>query len=44
MVKENVLVNKKTSLGDSFRRINSPQNLVNSVHTDSCPNYELAIS
>ena len=37
MVKENVVVNKKTSLGDSFRWINTPSNLVNSLHTDSCP-------
>ena len=44
MVKENILMNKKASLGDSFRRINTPPNLVSSVHTDSCPNYELAIS
>ena len=44
MVKENVIVNKKTSLGDSFRRINTPPNLVNSLHTNSCPNNELAIS
>ena len=41
MVKENVVVNKKTSLGDSFRRINTPPNLVNSSHTDSYPNNEL---
>ena len=34
LVKENVLVNKKTSLGDSFRRINTPQNLVNSLHSE----------
>ena len=44
LVKENVVVNKKTSLGDSFRRINTPPNLVNSLHTDSCPNNELAIT
>ena len=37
-------MNKKTSLGDSFRRINMPPNLVNSLHTDSCPNNELAIT
>ena len=30
LVQENVLVNKKTSVGDSFRRINTPPNLVNS--------------
>ena len=41
LIKENVLVNKKTSLGDSFRRINTPPNLVNSLHTDLCPNNEL---
>ena len=29
LVQENVLVNKKTSVGDSFRRINTPPNLVN---------------
>ena len=44
LVKENVLVNKKTSLGDSFRRINTPQNLVNSLHSDSCSNNELTIT
>ena len=44
LVKENVVVNKKTSLGDSFRRINTPPNLVNSLHTDSCPNNELTIT
>ena len=37
-------MNKKTSLGDSFRRINTPPNLVNSLHTDPCPNNELAIT
>ena len=37
-------MNKKTSLGDSFRRINTPPNLVNSLHTDSCPNNELTIT
>ena len=41
VVKENVLVNKKTSLGDSFRRINTPQILVNSLDSDSCSNNEL---
>ena len=44
LVKENVVVNKKTSLGDSFRRINTPPNLVNPLHTDSCPNNELTIT
>ena len=37
-------MNKKTSLRDSFRRINTPPNLVNSLHTDSCPNNELTIT
>ena len=44
LVKENVVVNKKTSLGDSFRRINTLPNLVNPLHTDSCPNNELTIT
>ena len=44
LIKENVLLNKKTSLGDSFRRINTPPNLVNSLHTDLCPNNELVIT
>ena len=45
LVKENVAVNKKTALlRDSFRRINTPSNLVNSLHTDYCPNNELAIT
>ena len=44
LVKENVLVNKKTSLGDSFRQINTPQNLVNSLHSDSCSNNELTVT
>ena len=44
LVKENVLVNKKTLVVDSFRRINTPPNLVNSLHTDSCANNELAIT
>ena len=44
LVKENVLVNKKTSLGDSFRGINTPPNLVNSLDADSCPNNELTIT
>ena len=43
LVKENVVVNKETSLGDSFRRINTPSNLVNSLHTDSCPNDKLTV-
>ena len=34
-------MNKKTPLGDSFRRINTPPNLVNSLHTDSSPTNEL---
>ena len=44
LVKENVVVNKKTSLGDSFRRINTLPNLVNPLHTDSCPNNQLTIT
>ena len=44
LVKENVLVNKKTSLGDSLRRINTPQNLINSLHFDSYSINERAIS
>ena len=44
MIKEKLLVNKKTSLGDSFRRINTPQNLVNSLHSDSCSNKELTVT
>ena len=44
LVKENVEVNKKTSLGHSFRRINALPILVNSLHTDSSPNNELAIT
>ena len=44
LIKENVLLNKKTSLGDSFRQINTPPNLVNSLHTDLCPNNELVIT
>ena len=44
LVKENVLENKKTSLGDSFRRINTPQNLVNSLHFDLYSNNELTIT
>ena len=43
LIKENVLVNQKTLLGDSFRRINTPQNLVNSLHSDSSSNNELTI-
>ena len=37
LVKENVLLNKKTSLGDSFTYSFT-------LHTDSCPNKELAIT
>ena len=44
LVKENVLVDKKTSLGDSFGRVNTLPNLNNSLHTDSCPNNELTIT
>ena len=43
-VKENILVSKKTSLGDSFHRIKMPRNLLNSLHTDPCPNNELIIT
>ena len=35
---------KRRSLGELFRRINTPPNLVNSLHTDSCPNNELTIT
>ena len=37
-------MNKKTALGDSFRRTNTPPNLLNSLRTDPCPNNELAIT
>ena len=37
-------MNKKTSLGDTFRRINTPQNLVNYLHSDSCSINELTIT
>ena len=37
-------MNKKTSLGDSFRQRNTPQNLVNSLHSDLCSNNELTIT
>ena len=43
LVKEDVLVNKKTSLRDSFRRMKSPQNLVNSLYSDTRFNNELKI-
>ena len=33
LVKKNIVVNKMTSLGDSFLRKNTPQNLVNPLHT-----------
>ena len=35
---------KRRSLGELFRRINTPPNLVNSLHTDSCLNNELTIT
>ena len=44
LVKENVSVNEKTSLGDSLRRINTPENIVNSLHSDSFSNNELTIT
>ena len=44
LVKENVSVNKKTSLGESLHRINTPENLVNSLHSDSFSNNELKIT
>ena len=44
LVKEDVLVNKKTSLRDSFRRMTSPQNLVNSLYYDTRFNNELKIT
>ena len=44
LVKENILVNKKSSLGESFRQINTPQKLVKSLHSDSCSNNELTIA
>ena len=44
LVKKNVLVNKKTSISDSFRRINTPQSLVNSLHSDLCSDNELKIA
>ena len=44
LVKENVLVHKKTSLGDSFHRTNTPQNLVIFLHSDSCSSNELTIT
>ena len=44
LVKKNILVNKKTSLGLSFSRITTSQNLVNPLHCDSCSNNELTIT
>ena len=43
LVKENVLVNKKMSLEDSLCRINTPQNLVTLLHSDSSSTNELTI-
>ena len=41
-------MNNKTSLGNSFRRINTPKSLVNYLHSDSCSdscsNNELTIT
>ena len=37
-------MNKKMSVGHLFRRINTPLNIVSSLHTDSCPNNELIIT
>ena len=36
-------MNKKTLLGGSFRRINTPQNFVDSLHSDSCSDNDLKI-
>ena len=44
MGKENVVVNKNTSLGDSLCPINTSPNLANCLHTDSCPNNEITIT
>ena len=44
LVKENLLVSKKTLLGDSFCRINTPKILVDSLHSDSCSSNELTIT
>ena len=40
-LKENILVNNKTSLRDSPRQINTPQNLVNYLHSNSSSSNEL---
>ena len=44
MLKENVLVNKKMSLRDSFRGLNTRKNLVNSLHSGSCFDNELTVT
>ena len=44
LANEKVLVNKMTALGHSFRLITTPQNLVNSLHSDSSSNNELLIT
>ena len=36
-------MNKKTLLGGSFHRINTPQNFVDSLHSDSCSDNDLKI-
>ena len=36
-------MNKKTLLGSSFHRINTPQNFVDSLHSDSCSDNDLKI-
>ena len=36
-------MNKKALLGGSFRRINTPQNFVDSLHSDSCSDNDLKI-
>ena len=38
------LVNKKASLGDSFRQINMPQNLIKSLYSHSCSSNKLIIT
>ena len=44
LIKQNVFLNKKTSLADSFCRITTPQNLGNSLHSDSFSNNEVTIT
>ena len=36
-------MNKKTLLGGSFHRINTPQNFVDSLHSDSCSDDHLKV-